>query len=109
MATFTDSLRGYAHSVHKRGDFVCVYCGLDGKVWPNWLYLTWDHLLPKGHPERDNHDFIVTACFFCNVVHNRTGFDVEGKNPEQLVAQKKPLVLERREEYREFWEQNVRP
>ena len=40
MAKFDDSLSGYSFDVHGRDRFVCVYCGLDGKVWPNWLYLT---------------------------------------------------------------------
>ncbi len=110
MAKFTDSLRGYAfRTVHRRDDFVCVYCGLDGKVWPNWLFLSWDHLLPRGHPERDNEEYIITACIFCNVCHNRTTFDVEGKTPAELIEQKKPFILQRRNEYRDFWERYVRP
>ena len=32
----------------------------------------------------------------------------QGKTPEQIVEQKKPFVLARREEYRRFWEKNVR-
>jgi hypothetical protein len=35
VAKFGDALRGYAHLVVKRDGFVCRYCGLDGKVWPN--------------------------------------------------------------------------
>jgi hypothetical protein len=103
----SESLRGYAYATHKRDDFECVYCGMDGKIWPNWLYLTWDHLLPPGHDERNNPDFIVTACSFCNVVHNRTRFDTDGKTPRELVAQKRPMVIARREQFREFWDAYV--
>ena len=108
MTKFEDSLRGYAYNVLKRDNFLCRYCALDGKIWPNWLYLSWDHLLPPGHEDRDNEDYIVCACRFCNEACNRTDWDVEGKTPEQIVEQKKPFVLARREEYRRFWEKNVR-
>ena len=106
---FTDSLRGYAHEVLKRDGFTCRYCGLDGTIWPNWLYLSWDHLLPKGHPQRDDPRFIVAACFFCNVACNRTVWDVDGTTPDQLVEQKRPAVLAVRALYWEFWEQEVAP
>ena len=108
MPAFIDSLRGYAFDVLKRDNFVCRYCGLDGKVWPNWLYFSWDHLLPPSHPERDNPTFIVAACTFCNTLHNRTVFEVDGKSPDELVEQKRPRVLERRAEYQRFWEEHVR-
>ena len=108
MRGYGDSLRGYSYDIHSRDGFVCVYCGLDGKVWPNWLYLSRDHLLPKGHPNRDDPEYIVTACVFCNELHNRTVFDVEGKDRSALIEQKRPLVLERRAAYKKFWEQHVR-
>jgi 5-methylcytosine-specific restriction endonuclease McrA len=108
MPSYGDALRGYAHFILKRDGFKCRYCGLDGTQWPNWLYLSWDHLLPKGHPERDNTDFIVAACRFCNEVHNRTDFPVEGKTPEELVEQKKRLILEKRAEYKQFFDKEVK-
>jgi len=108
MPSFTDALRGYAHTILKRDGSRCRYCGLDGTQWPNWLYLSWDHLLPVGHPNRNNPDFIVAACRFCNEACNRTVWDVANKTPDQLVAQKKPHVLAKRAEYRSFWEQEVR-
>jgi hypothetical protein len=98
---YGDALRGYAHEVLKRDDFTCRYFGWDGKVWPNWLYLSWDHLLPVGHPGRDDPAFIVAACRFCNEASNRTKWDVEGKSPEELVAQKRPFGLKVRGRYEE--------
>ena len=109
MPTFGDSLRGYAAPTLKRDGYVCTYCGLDGKIWPNWLYFSWDHLLPKHDTRRDDPSFIVAACTFCNTLANRTVFDVEGKSPAELVEQKRPLVLARRAEYQRFWEEVVRP
>jgi len=108
-AKFGDSLRGYAHATLKRDQFTCRYCGLDGTVWPNRLYFSWDHLLPKGHPQRDDPAFIVAACTFCNGASNRTVWETAGKTPDELVEQKKPSVLAVRERYREFWEREVAP
>ncbi len=99
MQKYTDALRGYAHPILKRDGFTCRYCGLNGSQWPNWLYLSRDHLLPVGHPQRDDPAFIVAACRFCNETHNRTAFPVDGKTPEELVAQKKEFVLARRADY----------
>jgi 5-methylcytosine-specific restriction endonuclease McrA len=107
--SFTDARRGYAHATFKRDRFTCRYCGLDGSQWPEWLTLSWDHLLPKGHPQRDDPAFIVTACGFCNWASNRTVWDVAGKSPEELLAQKRPIVLKVREAYRDFWEREVKP
>lgn len=109
MPKYGDALRGYAAPTLLRDNSVCVYRGLDGKVWPNWLYFSWDHLLPRGHPQRECADFIVAACISCNTFANRTRFDVDGKTPAQLVAQKQPVVLARRDEYRTFWEKVVAP
>lgn len=115
MPGFTDSLRGYALEVHRRDDFRCRYCGLDGTAsFAAWLSLSWDHLLPKGNPNRDNPDFIVTACMFCNTADNRY-FDLADKRgvrfdnltPEQLVNQRRPYVEKTRESYEAFWAEHV--
>ena len=115
MATVSDALRGYAFQVHQRDNFRCRYCGLDGtRSFSTWLSFSWDHLLPRGHPDRDNVDFIVTACMFCNTADNRyfdnavkRGLSFDGLSPDELVAQRLPFVQETRDSYREFWEANV--
>ena len=115
MEKYTDSLRGYAYDIHKRDNFICQYCGVDGKKsCETWLTLTWDHLLPKGHPNRDNPDFIVTACNFCNVADNRyfdmaekRGLTFDGLSRKELVNQRKPYVEKTRNEYYEFWLEKV--
>ncbi len=116
MAGFDDSLRGYAFRIHQRDGFKCRYCGLDGTTsFANWLALSWDHLLPKGHPNRDNLGFIVTACNFCNTADNRyfdqaqkRGLRFHGLTPEELVAQRRPYVQRTRDNYEEFWNKHVR-
>lgn len=115
MRKFDDALRGYAHEVLKRDGFRCRYCGLDGSAsFSAWLSLSWDHLLPKGHPERDNPEFIVAVCMFCNTADNQyfqhaqsRQLRFDGLSREQLVEQRKPYVGATRAEYRTFWEEHV--
>ena len=117
MAGFEDSLRGYAFPVHKRDGFKCRYCGLDGtQSFANWLSLSWDHLLPKGYSDRDNLNYIVTACLFCNTADNRyfdqaekRGLRFDGLTPDELVAQRLSYVEKTRRSYQNFWEEHVRP
>jgi hypothetical protein len=114
---FTDALRGYAFPVHRRDGFRCRYCGLDGtKSFGNWLSLSWDHLLPRGHAERDNLEYIVTACMFCNTADNRyfdlalkRGLQFDGLSPDELVAQRLNYVEATRRSYEEFWKDHVKP
>ena len=112
MPYYDDALRGYAAKILERDHYKCRYCGADGtQSFDTWLSLSWDHLLPKGHPNRDNPDYIVTACNFCNTADNRyfdlaekRGIKFDGLTPDELVAQRLPYVLATREKYREFWE-----
>jgi 5-methylcytosine-specific restriction endonuclease McrA len=115
MARYTDSLRGYAFPIHQRDDFTCQYCGADGKsAFEIWLTLSWDHLLPKGHPLRADPEYIVTACNFCNTADNRyfdhavkRGLQFDGLTRAELIAQRLPFVLKTRKQYQVFWEEQV--
>jgi hypothetical protein len=116
MVKYTDALRGYAFKVHRRDGFTCRYCGVNGTTsYDTWLTLSWDHLLPKGHPERDNPDYIVTSCNFCNVADNhyfehaaKRGLQFDGLTPDQLVEQRRPYVMATRLSYQKFWEEYVK-
>ncbi len=115
MPEYSDSLRGYAYPIHKRDRFLCRFCGVDGaSSFATWLGLSQDHLLPRGHADRDNEDFIVTACAFCNGADNRyfdlageRGLSFDGLTPKELIEQRRPYVENTRSKYREFWEANV--
>jgi len=115
MTKYGDSLRGYSFEIHKRDDFTCQFCGFDGKAsFERWLSLSSYHLLPKENRNRDNPDYIVTACMFCSIADNRffeqveeRGLRLEGMSREQLVAQRRPYVQEVRQAYRDFWRENV--
>jgi len=116
MRGFDDSLRGYGFKIYQRDGFKCRYCGVDGsKSFDAWLTLSCDHLLPKGHPDRENPDFIVTACSFCNTADNHyfehagaRGLVFDGKTPDELVAQRWHYVQEVRQQYRAFWGDKVK-
>jgi hypothetical protein len=103
---------GYAQDVFRRDNYVCCYCQLDGKVsFDKWLTLCCDHLLSRQHAQRDNIEFIVTACTFCNTVENRFFSKVEmvfdGQTREQLIAQKRPFVIKSRQVYLDYWNAHV--
>ena len=112
---FTDSLRGYSFESHKRDDFKCVYCGLDGSVsFSNWIRLSQEHLLPKWHDKRDNPEYIVTACRFCNEAENRyfekadeLGLIFDNMSRKELIDQRRPHVDKVRDDYHDFWAKNV--
>jgi hypothetical protein len=116
MPKYVDSLRGYAFEIMRRDGFKCRYCGLEGAhSFENWLQLSQDHLLPKGHSERNNPEFIVCACLFCNTADNRyfdlaasRGLSLDGLTAEDLIEQRRPFVEQTRNNYREFWTANVR-
>lgn len=109
------SLQGYGRKIYQRDNFKCRYCGIDGsQSFDTWLTLSCDHLLPDSDPRRDDHDYIVTACRFCNEADNRyfenakkSGLSFDGMSPDELVAQRLPYVLAVRQKYRDFWEANV--
>jgi len=116
MPKYNDSLRGYGFSIHQRDHFRCRYCGLDGTTsFANWTSLSCDHLLPLGDTRRNNSDFIVTACMFCNTADNQyfrqahvRNLTFENKSPDDLVEQRRLHVNRTRNSYKTFWEEHVK-
>jgi len=99
--------------IKQRDSWVCKYCGLDGKEsFANWRALTDDHLLPHGHPLRDDAAYCVTACGSCNMKLNQFFKSAEGQAipktavPEDLVeVRRKYLTPKIRELYEEWLDQ----
>ena len=97
--------------IFQRDNLACQFCGLDGtKSYVNFQNLQFDHLLPKGHANRDSRDFIVLACGVCNNADNRYfdkaeqyGLKFDGMSPGDLVEQRRPYVTKWREEVEEQW------
>jgi hypothetical protein len=65
------------------------------------LTLSWDQLLPVGHPNRESEHFIVTACHWCNTLLCRffaydrvQGFLLDSPSPEELVTRRKLYLTE---------------
>jgi hypothetical protein len=117
MPSYTDALRGYAARILARDNYRCRYCGLDGTAsFSNWLALSEDHLLPKGHVYRNREEFRVACCQFCNVAGNRyleqavaAGVNFDGRTANDLVAMRLLTVQKTRDDYRRYWEENVAP
>ena len=105
MEKFKDSLRGYGREIFERDNFTCQYCGLNGRVFENWLMLSVDHLLPNDDPERYDTKWQVTACQFCNTAKNKEKY--VKTTPEDMVKQKRKKIMETRNEYFQFWIENV--
>jgi 5-methylcytosine-specific restriction endonuclease McrA len=101
MAKYTDSLRGYGAPVFERDGWVCRYCGFDGRRFGNWLFLTVDHMVPISQGGSRDPSNLVTCCRACNSFFNR--------GEVQSFEQKKAAIAKRREEFRAFWEEHVRP
>ena len=109
------SYAGYNWDVYERDKFVCQYCGFDGKEsLSNWLLLSIDHLLPEGHPKRNDNEYQTVACRYCNEADNRyfaklkqRELSVEGKTRQQLIDQRSKYVQESRTQYESDWKSRV--
>jgi hypothetical protein len=117
MYGFKDVLRGYGYEVMKRDEFRCQYCGLDGLAsFDAWLSLVRQYLLPKGDPDRENPEFIVTVCHNCAVTDTRhfersasQAITYSGKTRAELIEQRRPFVEAARRPYKDFWDTYVTP
>jgi len=108
MPAYSDSLRGYGHPVHLRCNFLCAYCGYDGRPFPNWLQLTVDHIVPTSSGGSNDDENKVTACQACNSITSRMVFPV-GTTREEALAQKLARIRARQSEFFDFWREKVAP
>lgn len=108
MPKFDDALRGYGHKTHEKCHFTCVYCGYDGRAFPNWFQLTIDHVRPVSQGGKDDPDNLVTACHACNSITSRMKFD-DGASRDEILALKRKRVRQRQTKFFEFWQKRVAP
>ena len=107
MIKYRDSLRGYGRAIFERDNFTCAYCGTKHNTFTLWRFLTVDHLLPPGHPDREDPRWQVTACSFCNTAKNRTKYHIdENTSPEDIIKEKKKKIEETTREYLKFWQEH---
>ena len=107
MAAFQDSLRGYGRPIFERDKFICAYCGRDHSAFDLWIFLTVDHLLPKDDRRREEVEWKVTACSFCNTAKNRACYPVTDKTkPSDIIEAKRKNITKTIQAYRTFWEEH---
>lgn len=80
----------------ERDDFVCRYCGLDGRAsFENALVMRVDFVVPRARKGKKDPANLVACCTPCNTIK---GTKVYGSFDEA-----KAYVLKQREELRKIW------
>jgi len=83
----------------ERDNFVCRYCGLDGRVsFENALVMRVDFVVPRARKGKKESSNLVACCTPCNTI--------KGTRVYANFDEAKKYVLERREELRKAWEVN---
>lgn len=95
--------------VFERDNYTCVYCGYDGRCFPNWMQLTVDHVRPTNQGGSNTDDNKVTCCSACN---SMTGNVLELTFPpeftrEQIMQRKLDYIKRSRTQYFGFWIERV--
>ena len=102
------SLAGYGAETYARHHYTCVYFGFDGRGFDVWMQLTVDHLRPRNSGGTDEPDNLVAACHSCNSVTSRMTF-ASTATREDILAQKRARVHERRAVFYQHWLKTVAP
>ena len=102
------ALAGYGAETFARHHYTCAYCGFDGRGFDAWMQLTVDHIKPRSAGGMDDPDNLVPACHACNSITSRMPFD-EKATREQIIAQKRARVRERRALFHAYWLDKVAP
>lgn len=97
--------------IFRRDLWTCQYCDLDGGTsFAAWRSLSLDHLLPRGHRQRELAEFIVTACQPCNTMLNCFPHSLETpsmtfstSDASVLVLKRKKYLTPRLKEWEEDW------
>jgi 5-methylcytosine-specific restriction endonuclease McrA len=86
-----------ARKILERDDYVCQYCGLDGRAsFENALVMRVDFVVPRAKKGKKDPKNLVACCGPCNTIK---GTRVFGSFEEA-----KAHVLARREDLRKTWE-----
>lgn len=81
----------------ERDDFVCRYCGLDGRAsFENALVMRVDFVLPRAKKGKKDPNNLVACCTPCNTI--------KGTRVYANFDEAKAFVLKQREELRKVWE-----
>lgn len=83
----------------ERDDFVCQYCGLDGRAsFENALVMRVDFVVPRARKGKKDPGNLVACCTPCNTI--------KGTRVYASFDEAQAHVLARREELRKIWELN---
>ena len=95
------ALRGRGIRIFQRDNYICQYCGFDGRSFDGWLFLSVDHVVRQADGGTNEASNLVTACRACNDFINRT--------TASGLDEKKRRIARRRQAQRAFWETHVQP
>jgi len=66
----SDISKETSDAVYRRDNFICQYCGFDGRTFLHWRQLEIDHVDPEG--PRDDPNNCVVCCHHCNTTKQAT-------------------------------------
>jgi 5-methylcytosine-specific restriction endonuclease McrA len=90
---------GEGRKILERDNFVCQYCGLDGRAsFENALVMRVDFVMPRARKGKKEPGNLVACCTPCNTI--------KGTRVYASFDDAKKYILERREELRKAWEVN---
>ena len=105
------TLLGWGRPILERDNFVCKYCGLDGKTdFRIWMQFSIDHVIPKKKSNGANTDNnMVACCRSCNSVTSQMGPQQipENSTLDEAIKIKRARVAERHREYEYFWKERI--
>lgn len=86
-----------ARKILERDDYVCQYCGLDGRAsFENALVMRVDFVIPRAKKGKKDPKNLVACCGPCNTI--------KGTRVYASFDEAKADVLARREDLRKAWE-----
>jgi len=91
---------GEGRKILARDDYVCRYCGLDGRAsFENALVMRVDFVIPRARKGKKEAGNLVACCTPCNTI--------KGTKVYASFDEAKAHVLARREELRKVWQANT--
>jgi 5-methylcytosine-specific restriction endonuclease McrA len=91
---------GEGRKILERDDYVCRYCGLDGRAsFENALIMRVDFVIPRARKGKKEVSNLVACCTPCNTI--------KGTRVYASFDDAKTHVLARREELRKVWQTNT--
>lgn len=119
MSYQSESLRGYGREAVERDGWKCKDCGLDCSSFGLYLLLSVDHVVPWQQQNEVDVNLgdernLVACCRACNSFGNKKTFTIPRGVPfeeqvETVLQAKMKVIRSRRDEWREFYNENVLP